>query len=190
MWKKLGIVLFGSLAALLIGSALFLPSEATVTRSLGMEAKPETVFSNIADLRGWTSWSPWYAKDKQTQMSYSADPATGVGAEAEWRSESLGSGSMTITELEPPKVVVLALDFGSQGTAKVRFELEPIGEDGTRVTWSMTSQLGNNPIRKLFGLAIDSLAGPDFEDGLKRLKDWTEFEEALKSNPEKGSDRS
>ncbi len=184
MWKKLGIAIFGGLAALLIGSALVLPSEVTVSRALDISADREVVFSNISDLKNWNSWSPWYAKDKQMKMTYSKEPASGVGAQAEWQSESQGSGSMTIIEQESPATVVLALDFGLRGKAQTRFDLEATGESGTRVTWSMTSHLGNIPVRKLFGSTLERQVGADFEDGLKRLKEWTEFQRAVKENPD------
>lgn len=174
MAKKIGIVLFGGLALLLIAAALFLPSEVTVARSAKIQARPATVFGHIADLKAWSAWSPWQGKDANMKMTYSQDPATGVGASASWQSESQGNGSMTIVKVEPDKQLVIDLDFGGHGTATATFDLVPEGDAATTVTWTMVSHMGSNPIAKMFGQAMDSMVGPDFEQGLVQLKELSE----------------
>jgi hypothetical protein len=47
--------------------------------------------------------------------------------------------------------------------------LEPAGES-IRVTWSNEGDLGANPINRYFGLMMDRMMGPDFEEGLNNLK--------------------
>lgn len=183
MIKKIGIVLFGGLALLLIAAALFLPSEVTVVRSTTIQAPPAAVYAHLADLKAWAAWSPWQGKDSAMKMTYSQDPATGVGAKATWQSESQGNGSMTITKVEPDKQMVLDLDFGGHGTATATFDLVPVGETATTLTWTMVSHMGNNPIAKMFGQAMDSMIGPDFEQGLGRLKELSEQSKAEPSVP-------
>lgn len=107
--------------------------------------------------------------DPSAKYTYSG-PASGVGAKLAWvGNSSVGSGSQEIIESVPDGRIVNALDFsGSQ--AKATFRLTPDG-NGTRVTWSLDSEHGYNPINRLFGaFLLDGMVGKDYEKGLAKLK--------------------
>ena len=176
--KKIGIAFFVFVALVLIGAALFLPSDVVVERTLLINAPSEVVYANVADLRKWEAWSPWRAKDPAMKLSYSG-PEQGVGSKCTWESESQGNGSMTISKLEASSHFENDLDFGANGQGKGTFEFQAQGESQTSVTWRMNTNMGINPIGKIFGLFMDSVVGADFEDGLKRLRVVAEADAAL-----------
>lgn len=158
----------GLLLLVLAVSAFFLPREVTVTRAITINVEPDLVFAQVNDLKAQNTWSAWALRDPAMQVTYSG-PASGVGMKAEWVSDSEGSGSQTITESVSNTRVVTALDFGMGGLATGRFELER-AEGGTRLTWSLYSDTGFNPLARWFGLFMDGMVGPDFETGLLNLK--------------------
>ncbi|MGO4774642.1 SRPBCC family protein [Lysobacter sp. 2RAB21] len=47
---------------------------------------------------------------------------------------------------------------------------------GTRVTWTLESEHGNNLVSRWFGLLLDSMVGKDYEKGLAKLKQVLESE--------------
>jgi hypothetical protein len=51
--------------------------------------------------------------------------------------------------------------------------LSPEG-DGTRVTWGLDSDMGNNPIGRWMGLMLDGFVGADYERGLEQLRQTVE----------------
>ena len=51
--------------------------------------------------------------------------------------------------------------------------LEQAG-DRIKVTWSNEGDLGGNPVNRYFGLMMDKMIGPDFEEGLAKLKEIAE----------------
>ena len=53
------------------------------------------------------------------------------------------------------------------GTGAIMLEA---GGENTKVTWSNEGDLGANPINRYFGLMMDRMMGPDFEEGLNNLK--------------------
>ena len=167
--KKIAIVGVIVIVLALLAVTLLLPQEVYVERSIKIDAPREAVFTHIGDLHKWEGWSPWLAKDPEMKLTYSENPAEGVGASYSWTSESQGSGSMKIVKLAAPTAFEGDLDFGDQGTAKAYFFLEKSGEQ-TKVVWTMKADMGSGPIGKLFGFAMDGMVGPDFEDGLERLK--------------------
>ena len=50
-----------------------------------------------------------------------------------------------------------------------RIEFDSETDSVTNVKWVMEGDMGNNPIKKYFGLMMDKMMGPDFENGLKNL---------------------
>lgn len=99
------------------------------------------------------------------------EPAAGNGAIYKWDSKNpeVGNGSSTITTCEPNKSVGMRMDFMGERTTTSLFKYEK-ADGGTKVTWSMDSELGMNPIFKYFGLFMNKMVGPDFERGLNKLK--------------------
>ena len=166
----LGIVVV--LAVVFVGGAFFLPREVTVVRSIEVDAAPAAVFPHVNSLKATEEWSPWITRDPEMRISYSG-PEAGVGAKSEWISDSQGNGSQEIVASETDKRVETALDFGEMGTAKAEFILAGTGET-TDVTWTLVADMGNNPIGRWMGLAMDGMVGSDYETGLANLKTLVE----------------
>lgn len=169
---KLLLKLFGGLVVLvllLLAVAFSFPRTYRVERSAVIQAKPEVVFAQVADLKAWKNWGVWYERDAQMQVTYS-EPSTGIGAWSEWKSSSQGNGKATLVALTPGTYAEYKLEFEGWDTpSKGTFTLAPTPE-GTRVVWADEGDLGNSPVARWFGLFLDKMIGPDFEAGLAKLK--------------------
>lgn len=100
----------------------------------------------------------------------------------EWEGKRIGSGNMRITAEHPDSVIEYDLTFLTpwKSTAKVRFELESLG-DTTRAVWLMESSL---PFFMFWmKKTMETLIGMDFERGLNMLKEYVE-DGAIKSKLE------
>lgn len=163
---------------LFIVGGLLLPGEILATRSIEIDAPPEQVFPLVNDLEAFNRWSPWAAVDSETKYERTG-PESGVGARMSWSSDDpeVGSGSQEIILSHPPEKVVLMLDFGSQGGAQARFDLEPVAA-GTKVTWSFGYEIGYDLLGRYMGLLMERLVGKKYEDGLGRLKRLVETGQA------------
>ncbi|HEV8199811.1 MAG TPA: SRPBCC family protein [Candidatus Polarisedimenticolia bacterium] len=166
---KKAVLLFLVLAALFVGVGLLLPRQVHVERSAVIGARPATVHLLLTSFRHADKWLPCYDLDPQAKYTMSG-PDFGVGATFHWTSENrmVGSGSQTVVESRPPDYVKRTIDFGTMGTSEETFHLTPEGE-GTRVVWGVDSDMGAGPTGRWFGLAMDSLAGKDFEKALANL---------------------
>lgn len=172
--KWLGIILL-----LLIVVSFFLPSTVHVERSIMVNASPEAVFSNIDDLQEWNKWSAWAKRDPNMQNTYEG-PAAAIGQKSIWKSEhpKVGDGSMEITELKPNELLVTKLEFGGHDGGYGTIKLEKVG-DSTKIVWSVDNDGSGTPmlmkpLSKYFNLFMDGMVGPDFEEGLKGLKEIAE----------------
>lgn len=173
-FARIFLKILSLLVAVFILVGLLLPDSATVERSRQIKAPSDSIFAHLNDLRAFRAWSPWSQIDPQTQWTFS-DPAQGVGAEMTWNSKhpEVGNGRMRIVHSEPPKEVEMLLAFDGQGGGLARFRLKP-GADGTQVNWQFRSEFGWNLPGRYFGLVLDTVLGPFFENGLNALAQQVE----------------
>jgi len=171
--KKILLVLL-ALIALLLVIAVFLPSKYHVQRRIVIQARPDAIFPWVNNPRKWPDWTAW-TKDRDPSLTFSYEgPEEGSGAISKWDGKKTGNGMMTITESDPKMGVKYDLSFEHgkyKSAGGLTFEAEG---DSTNVTWADDGELGSNPIGRYFGLAMDHMIGPDFEQGLKKLKQKVE----------------
>ncbi|MEM6265571.1 MAG: SRPBCC family protein [Bacteroidota bacterium] len=155
---------------LLVGCTFLLPRHVKVERSLAIDAPAEVVFSQVNGLRNWENWSPWKEKDPNMELTYGT-PSAGAGAEYSWSSDhnEVGKGSLTIEASEAPRMIKTKLQFEGMNPGYGGWNFEPKGNQ-TVVTWYMDSDMGNDPLGRVFGAFMDDLVGPDFEKGLANIK--------------------
>ena len=151
------------------------PDSFSVQRSATIKAPPDKIFALIADLRGWSAWSPYEKKDPDMKRTFSGS-ASGKGAVYEWTgNKDVGQGRMEIVDAAAPSKITIKLDFlkpfEAHNTAE--FTMVPAG-DNTTVTWAM---YGPSPyVAKIMGTLfdLDKMIGNDFEAGLASLKSVAE----------------
>lgn len=184
---SVGKILGGSVLAVVgvvVVGGLALPADYEVERSLRIEAEPAVVFDHIVDVYKMQAWSPWKAKDPSMEITY-GDPRRGVGAWYSWKGPDSGEGKYTITSADAGKALTSRIEFVGMGESEGFWRLEQDGE-GTLATWGFRGTNETPIIGPWFTLFMDSMVGPDFEDGLKRLapiakEDAAKREEASKA---------
>jgi uncharacterized protein YndB with AHSA1/START domain len=157
------------LIVLLFGFAS--PRVATMERSVTINAPAEKVFPYLNNLKNFVdNWSPWSEKDPNATHEYN-DIASGVGAFYSWKGEpkKVGEGSMKIVECEENKRVKTLLSFKGRGDAFAGWTVVDNG-DSVKVTWDFEADNGMNPVGRIFGRFMDKFLGPDYENGLNKLK--------------------
>lgn len=160
-----------SVVVLLLATAFFLPSTYSVDNSITIGAKAEDVFPYVSDLRRWQTWNAWMIKNAGLEFKFS-EVSDEVGSSYVWR-EDRGAGIMRLVDKEKPDSLKFALAYESQPANEILFTFEQL-QDSTRVTWSMSGDVGGNPISKLFILFANNIIGKDQKEGLQRLKELVE----------------
>ena len=148
------------------------PGDFRISRSLDMEASPESIFAEVNDFHRWNAWSPWARLDPNAKTTFEG-PDKGKGAIMRWAGNSdVGEGSMTIIESIPNEKIVIKLDFikPMQGSNTVEFSFLPNDNKTTDVTWSMYGY--NNFMAKAISLIFncEKMVGGMYEKGLANLK--------------------
>lgn len=172
--KKL---LIGIIAILILAIlvAFFLPRKVSVERSLVINAPADIIFKQVNTMKDWAKWAPWFRMDPNMEITYFG-PESGTGAGYSWKSneKKVGNGKVTVSASAADSIIV-EMDFMEHGKASATYKFNKEGS-GTKVIWTMHSDMGNNPIARYFGLMMDKMVGPDFEKGLHNLDSLSQLE--------------
>lgn len=169
--KRIGIALL-ILIALLAIIGFFLPKKVHVERSIVINAPVQVPFALVNDLTEWKKWSAWHKMDAATKYEFSTPPS-GTNAWFTWNSEVTGKGKMTLTDVKEFEYIKARLEFDGYDASGADFFFA--ADNGSvKVTWTMESDMGNNPFGRWMGLCMDKMIGPDYEKGLTALKEISE----------------
>ncbi|NVJ67324.1 MAG: SRPBCC family protein [Gammaproteobacteria bacterium] len=170
------LIILVSLLIILAVVGFFLPQKVHLERSIIIGANRDTVFTQINSMQNFNQWSPWYKLDPNANYQYSG-PDAGKGNRMSWSSQdpNVGKGSQEIVESQYPSLVRTELLFGDDpNPGYAEFSIEEITYTQTRVTWGFDADFGNNIVGRYFGLFLESMLGPQYEEGLKALKEQVE----------------
>lgn len=170
MFVKIMIAVAIIVAGILITAGLQSP-DYLITRTISINATPETIFPHLNSAQKSYDWMPWKAMDSQIQMNFSG-PEEGPGSKASWSSPGeMGTGNSVVTESNFNKNVKVDIEYEKpvQMTQKSEFSMQP-SANGTLVAWSVTGT--NSFIGRVVCLFMnmDKMVGENFEKGLANLK--------------------
>jgi uncharacterized protein YndB with AHSA1/START domain len=150
------------------------PNSFRISRSATIDAKPESIFPLVNELRAHRSWSP-FDQEPALKRAYSG-PEAGKGAVLAFDGgNKAGVGTLSITEATAPSKILMNLvmtkPFKCDNT--VEFTFEPKGNE-TVVTWAMYGP--QTFAGKLMNVFIDcnKMCERQFDTGLVNLKELAE----------------
>lgn len=171
--KYVGFSLLAVIFVVLV-VAIFVPKTFMYEKSIAINAPIDSVWSNTNSLTALDSWSPWNDLDPKMKKETTGENGT-VGSKQSWESEIVGSGSQTITTIQPPVMIETDLEFvkpqKSQGKAYIK-----LLTDGTRTnaTWGMTGSIPYPMNIMILFMNLEKDMGKDWERGLYHLKTLSE----------------
>ena len=145
--------------------ALLLPRKVVVTRQADVSLRPEDVIARVASTEGFQTFNPYCTTDPDLKIT-PFGPAAGVGSGFRFEGKE-GKGTQTVTDVTATHVTHL-IDLGAMGKPVQTIEAKAKGA-GSQVTWTVTSDMGFNPVFRIFGLFMDRMLGQTYELGLKNI---------------------
>lgn len=144
---------------------LLLPRKVVVTRQANVDMAPAEVIARAASTEGFQTFNPYCTTDPDLKIT-PFGPASGV--ESGFRFEGKeGKGTQTVTSVTDTRVTHL-IDLGAMGKPVQTIDATATAT-GTRVTWTVKSDMGFNPVFRIFGLFMDRMLGKTYEGGLKNI---------------------
>ncbi len=168
--KKILYVLLGLVAVYLI-LCLIGPSEIKVERSITINASAVLIKSKITDLKFFhETWSPWTEKDPNMIVTYTGEMGK-EGSSMAWKSDvkDVGVGSLTYMYTHGDTVMQTLHFDGHSSDANIYHVVTPNGAD-CKVIWIMQDQVPFVFRPMMLFMNMDKMLGPDFENGLAKLK--------------------
>ncbi len=161
-------ILYTALAiiAAIVLIALLLPRKVVVTRQANVNMRPEDITARVASTDGFQTFNPYCTTDPELKIT-PFGPASGVGSGFRFEGKE-GKGTQTVTDVTATRVTHL-IDLGAMGKPVQTIEATETA-NGARVTWTVTSDMGFNPVFRIFGLFMDRMLGKTYELGLKNIK--------------------
>ena len=176
--KISGIILLGFIAVIIV-LGLVSPNNFMVERSVVIPTtNKEVIFKNVSVWKDFLKWNPWIAKYPDQKITFKGDEGK-VGSGYRWEgNDDAGKGEMSLAGLKPYERVDMDLHFIEpwESTNKTVFTIDP-ERAGYKVNWQMSGS-SSFPLN-IMHLFMDKMIGPDFERGLKKLKEKVLKEEAL-----------
>ena len=161
----IGVVAATVLAAVV---GLFLPSTFEVEKTVVIKATPTRIHEFTSDLARWAEWTPWLNEDPSLVVNL-GEQTSGEGASQTWSGDS-SDGELSLTRCDPAWGIAYKMAFNKKSyTSKGSITYRPVA-GGTEVVWNMIGDNGDNIMARYFAGLMPSLIGPQFEEGLARLK--------------------
>lgn len=146
--------------------ALLLPRKVVVTRQAHVDMAVADVIARVASTEGFQTFNPYCTTDPDLKIT-PFGPAEGVDSGFRFEGKE-GIGTQTVTAVTANSVTHL-IDLGAMGKPVQTIEAKDTS-NGTQVTWTVTSDMGFNPVFRIFGLFMDRMLGNTYELGLKNIK--------------------
>lgn len=148
------------------------PKNYDVFRTVEISKPKNEVFNYLKYLKNMDDWSPWAKKDPNMQKKFTGTDGE-AGALSYWLgNKEVGEGEQEIKKVVDGKRIESELRFFKpfKSTSDCYLDVEELSNGGTKVKWGFS---GTNKfpmtIMSLFK-NMDSMVGPDFEEGMASLK--------------------
>lgn len=145
--------------------ALLLPRKVVVTREADVTMRPEDVIARVSSTEGFQTFNPYCTTDPGLKVT-PFGPSEGVGSGFSFEGKE-GKGTQTVTQVTATSVTHL-IDLGAMGKPVQSIEAKAT-DTGAHVTWTVASDMGYNPVFRIFGLFMDRMLGKTYELGLKNI---------------------
>ncbi len=169
---SIAIYIIAGLLALIILLHLIGPKNYDVYRTIEIARPQSDVFNYLKYLKNMDDWSPWAKKDPNMKKEFTGTDGE-VGAVSYWLgNKEVGEGEQEIKKIIGNHRIESELRFLKpfKSTSDCYLDVNDKESGKTEVKWGFA---GKNKfpmtIMSLFK-SMDSMVGPDFEEGMKSLK--------------------
>jgi hypothetical protein len=155
------VILLGFLCLITV----FLPSKITISRWVLINANEKAVATQINEFKNWKNRYPAFqSKNISAKISSPGDSSFVILTNENEKKLSLALSKSS------PEDINIRLTEEDQQPKTYRFILLPGSAGQTQITWNVNIELGWYPWKKLGGIFLDKVTGPQYEAVLQNLK--------------------
>jgi uncharacterized protein YndB with AHSA1/START domain len=169
-----------AIASATAAGAFFLPGSIDFEDTVTIKAPRAAVWDQLADLRRWEEWGPWFRRGSLVDTRYDGTPGE-RGQLMTWSSRTEGTGRIKTVAARAEESIQFAADFGDAGDAGYTLMLTQADPATTVVHCRFHSSASQNLSRRYFGLLARPRLRTLLREGLHGLR--SHCEEAPASPP-------
>jgi hypothetical protein len=144
---------------------IFLPSKITVSKSIFINAPEAEVTKEINSFDNWKQWYPAF-RNHDISVTISQKNGSSFASLTDQKNRQL---SMTMVQSAPENINIL-LSEENKNEVSYQFILMPGLHGQTQLTWNVNTILSWYPWKKIAGIFLDKIKGPQYEEILQNLK--------------------
>lgn len=166
MWVVVAIIV------LMLITALFTKKEYVIKREIIINRSQHDVYEYLRFFKNHRSFNAWLLKDPaMKETSRGTDGQVGYVLSYEGNKD-VGTGEEELVGLVPDKRIDIELRFLKpfKSTSRTPFDLEPAGNNQTKVTWTMHGKMNYPANIALLFINMDNFLGKDVSKSLENLK--------------------
>ncbi|MEJ8801806.1 SRPBCC family protein [Pontibacter sp. H249] len=168
---KIVILALMLLAIALFGASYQLPLQIEVEQSMVLDAKPEQVYTLLANPTEWEQWNPVNTNTDPSMIRMYSGPMAGSGARMQWSGDKVGTGEVVFTEsVSPERLTYTQSDKTTSEITKGSFLLEQTEGGNTKLLWQQTATVKDEPIARLVGAWQKYKKQEEIDKGLTGLQ--------------------
>ena len=162
--KKLKGFLFAiiGLAVVITIISLLMPSTVVTIRSVTINAEPDSVMAQVANLNNWKNWHPFFKNNNEVKE---------VNGNLEWI-ENGELNKLHISEKEKDGIRILI--ERNKNKSVINDITLSVFDNQTQVEWKGVTKVKWYPWEKFSGIFLNSIVGPGYENALNGLKNFEE----------------
>ncbi|OUR96068.1 transcription activator effector-binding protein [Flavobacteriales bacterium 33_180_T64] len=155
-----------------IGIAIYIavqPNSFEVKRTKTIQAPASVVYQNVIDFKNWEAWSSWVEADPDLKITL-PEHTRGIDGSYSWEDKD-GVGIMKTTDTKSNAIIIQEMQFADFPKSDVRWDLKPINDGTTEVTWSISGKdlpFGFKAFSFFMG-GMEKQIGPNYERSLEKL---------------------
>ena len=166
---KLFIIPVFLLLAFLCLITACLPSQVVVSKTISINANQQIVVSQVKNFNNWKNWYPLF-QDKNITVDINQSNDTNYAILSNENQKKLVFKALKSS----PGNIDITLSDGDNINDTYQFIFITNANGETQLTWNVNTKLKWYPWKKLAGVFMDKIKGPQYEDVLKNLKEVSE----------------
>ena len=151
--------------------SLLLPSEIKVSRAVVLNTTTGKAYTQISNLHNWKNWEPLFASDSAVKTFRDAVPGKNASCDIRYGEKQV---HVEITTMDSVSVQFAMEENGGYRISN-EINIAPVqAQNEVQVEWKALTKLHWYPWDKFYGIFIDRLTGPDYDEALNNLKSFLE----------------
>ena len=151
--------------------SLVIPSNIRVSRATIIHSSKDEVYKQVTDLKNWKNWHPLF-KNNVIKILFS-NPSKGINAYCDLNYKNKQT-HLQVTGIDTSSIQFL-LQLKGENDISNQISITPLTEqNAVQVEWQALTKMHWYPWEKFYGIFIDKIYGPGYEDALNGLKEYAE----------------